>query len=779
MKRFFLLIISMVTVMFVTAQGNNLTVSSLQGTSVGSILQDHLAGDGVLLSGCQYPNINAMMQPAKFNGQTGNVSSPQIGTFNRNGFTNFPISTGLVMTTGNVSVAAGPNSSTSASSPVSPPYIESALNQYTTGTISSSASLEFDFIAMADTFCFNYVFASEEYCEFVNQPNVNDVFAFLLTGIDPVTFQTTTRNVAVVPGSITASNPNGTPVAISNVNHGYFGGSHSPTATGSSPSNSQYFICNGSNSNGVQYDGYTTKLAAQSTIFSCNTYHMKLAIANLGDQLYDSGVFLEEGSFYSPHVRVEQAWESEQGGDTLIQNCRNLDLTFSIEHPFITAYTSVIIQTGGDAVLGVDYSLTTDEGMELTVDNNEFFYQPGDTVELVHVTMLPTVTFTNPDQVKTAELYIVTQGCNGFPDLMDVFYKKDTIILHLQANDSVRLRDTAFVACDTLTYMEVQQVRGTENLSFQWSPATNIADPESLATACAITQSGTYHVVASDRWECMTDTATVEVTVVPRPDIDITYTPDHGCQPLPVTWQAQYSPDYATLHWTIYNDSSYTYVDSAVTLHTSLPDEGYYSAKLVVTSQPGCSDSLTLENVVHVAGYPHADFLFSPSEPQNGEEVFFYNQSTGTNLTDFVWNFGDGHSSYVQDPSHAYHLQESDLMTVRLTVTNSDGCSDDTIQVVPVEDNFAFYVPSAFTPNTDGVNEVFLPKVNGVANYEFVIYSRDGELIFYTNNPEQGWDGTLDGKPAPQGVYVWKINYARIGTPEEMKARNGSVTLVR
>ena len=115
MKRFFLSIISIATVMFVAAQGNNLTVSSLQGTSVGAILQDHLAGDGVLLSGCPYPDVNAMMQPAKFNNQTGNVSSPQIGTFNRNGFTNFPISTGLVMTTGNVSVAAGPNNSTSVS----------------------------------------------------------------------------------------------------------------------------------------------------------------------------------------------------------------------------------------------------------------------------------------------------------------------------------------------------------------------------------------------------------------------------------------------------------------------------------------------------------------------------------------------------------------------------------------------------------------------------------------------------------------------------------------
>ena len=201
MKRFFLLIISVVAVMFAAAQGNNLTVTSLQGSSVGSILQNHLAGDGVLLSGCPFPEINATMQPAKFNNQTGNVSSPQIGTFNRNGFSSFPFATGLVMTTGNVSVAAGPNSSSSSSSQVSSGYTESALSQYTTNTVNNSASLEFDFIAMADTFCFNYVFASEEYCEYVNS-SFNDVFAFILTGIDPVTFQTTTRNVAIVPGSM-------------------------------------------------------------------------------------------------------------------------------------------------------------------------------------------------------------------------------------------------------------------------------------------------------------------------------------------------------------------------------------------------------------------------------------------------------------------------------------------------------------------------------------------------------------------------------------------------
>ena len=737
-------------------------VTSLMGQPVDTILKYHVEGEGVKISN------------GKFNNQQGNVTYPQIGTFTVSNPA-FPISTGIILTTNAISGSLGSI------------YTENDLAPYSGGySLTNCSSLEFDFVAMADTFAFNYIFASYEYCEYVNS-QYNDVFAFLLTGgIDPVTYLPCNKNVAVVPGSITASNPSGIPVTINNVNHGYHSGSVGP---GTNPSNSQYFICNGSHTLGVAYDGFTTKLSASAPIFGCNTYHMKLAVCNVSDQALDSGVFIEEGSFYSPQIQIEQNWDTEEGGDTLVQNCRNLDLSFSIEHPFRTGYTSINIETGGDAVLGVDYSLIVENVSmntfdTLTVANNTFFYQPGDTVMPVHMKMLPSVEFTDPNQVKTVELYVVTQGCDGFPELMDLFHKQDTLIFHLRANDSVRLRDTAFTACDTLRYLEVEKVRGSDAISYVWltlagDTLQGINNPESLASECELTQSGTYKMIAHDQWNCMTDTATVEVTIVPRPEINITYTPDHGCQPLPVTWQAQYSPDYATLLWNIYNDSSYTYTDSAVTLHTSLADEGYYSAKLTVTTAPGCYDSLVLNNVVHVAGFPHADFVFSPSEPENGEEVFFYDLSTGTNITNYSWNFGDGHSSYVQEPSHAYHLQESDLMTVRLMVTNSDGCSDDTIQVIPVEDNYAFFVPNAFTPNTDGNNEVFLPRVHDVVDYEFLIFARNGEIIFYTNDPDTGWDGTFGGKPAPQGVYLWKINYARIGTPDEKMVRTGTVTLIR
>ena len=357
--------------------------------------------------------------------------------------------------------------------------------------------------------------------------------------------------------------------------------------------------------------------------------------------------------------------------------------------------------------------------------------------------------------------------------------------MYLRKNDSIKLRDTIFTRCEKLDSIRVEQVSGTGPFTYQWIDTIGIVDKHvvsdtaNLVTACNITESRTYKVAASDQWGCMTDTATVKVNIVPRPEFNVTYTPDHGCLPLPVTLQANYSPDSAKLQWVVSNDTLFSYIDSVPTIHPSLSVPGYYDIALFVESTPGCNDSLKYNNVIHVSDYPHADFTFGPDEPGNGEEVFFFNHSTGDNIIDYAWNFGDGHSSHIEEPSHTYHLTESDFMTVRLTVTNSDGCSDDTIQVLSVEDHFALFVPSAFTPNTDGINEVFQPKVNDVVNYDFTIYARTGELIFRTNSPEMGWDGTVQGKPAPQGVYLWKIHYAKIGTPEEMRMKMGTVTLIR
>lgn len=761
---------------------NNLTVSSMVGTPVETVLQQHLAGEGVLLSGCPYPDINSSFQPGKFNNVAGNVQSAQLGTFNRNN-SSFPFQTGIIMTTGNVSVAAGPNSGGSSSSTTGVSnYTDSQLSNMMSG-LEHCAALEFDFVASADTFAFNYIFASEEYPEFACS-NFNDVFAFFLSGIDPVTMVSfNNRNVAIIPGTITSSNPNGVPVTINSINSGPGSSGSSSGCTGTPGQYSSFYVGNPS---GVEYDGHTVALTAAATILACQKYHMKMAIGNVGDNGYDSGVFLEEGSFYSPRVTIEQDWENNLiGGDTLIQYCRDLDLTFKLPRPALTGTTDIIINTSGNAVMGQDYSLVTRDGMEITPATNVFTYQPGDTVQQIHVMILPTAQFTSDMPVKTVQIYVETQGCSS-TQYMDAFPPyKDTIVLYLRANDSIRLRDTVFTRCERLDYIEVEQVSGIGPFTYHWIDTIGIvdtlvvSDTANLVTACNITQSRTYKVAASDQWGCMTDTATVRVNIVPRPDFTVTYTPDRGCVPLSVTLNTQFSPDTAKLLWRIDNGTDYTYEDSLATIRPSLPSPGYYNVALYVESAPGCNDSLKYNNVIHVADYPHADFTFSPAEPGNGEEVLFFNSSTGDNITDYAWNFGDGHSSHVEEPSHTYHLTSSDFMTVHLTVTNSDGCSDDTIQVIPVEDHFALFVPSGFTPNLDSENEVFQPKVKDVVKYEFTIYARTGELIFHTNSPEMGWDGTVRGKPAPEGVYLWKIHYAKMGTPDEMMMKTGTVTLIR
>jgi gliding motility-associated-like protein len=97
---------------------------------------------------------------------------------------------------------------------------------------------------------------------------------------------------------------------------------------------------------------------------------------------------------------------------------------------------------------------------------------------------------------------------------------------------------------------------------------------------------------------------------------------------------------------------------------------------------------------------------------------------------------------------------------VQLTVTNSVGCQDSTLgRFVKIDGIYLLYIPNAFTPNGDGINEEFKPIGDAVdaEDYTFSIYNRLGELIFQTNNLNNGWNGTYKGKDLPNGVYVWKI----------------------
>ena len=757
----------------------NLTTSSLSGQAPNSIVQQHLAGDGVLLSGGVI-NLNGggttQLNPAKFNNNTGNVSTPQIGTFNSNGF-NFPISQGLIMTTGNVSVANGPNSSSSSSQSVADnqKYSDPMLSSIASSTINACSVLDFQFIAFADTFSFNYVFASEEYPEWACS-SYNDVFAFYLDGIDPITFLPSHKNVAIIPGTVL-------PVTINALNSGV-GTSGSSGTSGCHPGTySAFYVANhNTGTPGVEYDGYTVKLAAQSVILACQTYDMHLSVCNVGDNSYDSGVFLEEGSFYSPTIEIKPNANDVtvpdpylmQDGDTLVQNCKSADIIMDLPRPNMTAYT-VEFTYGGNASIGNDYFLTrygnNGEMINLDLNNSNFSFQ--DSTELhLFLTINPDATF---DQPKTVELYILTDYCVLYKD--DDQY--DTLRFVLMPNPKLQLTDTTLKACghcDMLT--TTIEGGGPMPVTYHWLEENAVQNANSLTTACNITSDMTLHLEATDYWGCMKDTAEVKVEITEEPVANPVITPTFGCAPLPVVLTAQNLPDDCDIVWTLTNDAD-TIVDNTNNAHLTLPNFGYYDVNLWVSTAPGCNDSILLTHAIHVADYPHASFTFTPDEAQNGQPVTFFNLSEGDNITNYQWLFGDGGTAYDTDPVHAYHVINSENMLVRLTVTNGDGCSDDTTMIVPVVDNFALWVPNSFTPNHDGNNEIFQPVVNDVAYYQLEIYNRTGELFFVTNSTELGWDGTVNGKPVQTGVYVWRITYAKYADPTYYYVREGELILIR
>lgn len=774
------------------AFSQNITVSSAVGMSVDTLLQRVLAGDGVAMSGD--PNEDFGLSPARFNNNVGNITRPQIGTFHKGG-SNFPFESGIIMTTGNISVAPGPNLLDGASVHVDgTEYVDSYLVPLATNTVIDGAALDFDFIAFSDTFAFNYIFASEEYPEYVCS-SYNDIFAFFLEGTDPVTLAPVKRNVAIIPNTVTAQHPNGIPVTINSVNNG---GHSVDVASGCYPYYQQYF---NDSPSGVEYDGSTTVLSAGAYILACQNYRMHLAIANVGDNNWDSGVFLEAGSFYSPQLSVEPTLDSailhHDGGaaDTLIQNCSKggLNMVFSLPIAPKSGY-DISMHFGGSAVYGVDYVAVKDSlhgGDTLSALNPTFSFQAGllpdgyldleDDSIAVRFSILPDADF-GDSVTKTVEAYITITLCSGF----DV-KKYDTLHFVLKRNDSIRLRehlsDTLLTFCRkcdrvTATFDEPSK----SPLLYRWiAPAGAVIEsPDSLSSAADITETVRLKFVARDPYGCQYDTADIKVVVNPMPEIgDYSITPDHGCVPLPVSCRVNGASGDFDYMWVASRGQTPIDTVRAAAGSFEFGEPGYYDLSLWASSASDCYDSLRVKNAVHVSAYPQASFTYEPEEPQNGREVVFTNTSHGEDIESSNWYFGDGGHSTEENPAHEYNLPSNDNMTVRLQVENADGCADDTSMVLSVNDNFAFWVPNSFSPNNDGLNDVFLPAVKDVASYRLLVFNRTGQTVFASDDVAQGWDGTADGKDVPAGVYVWRIEYVRYSNKSLSLVKTGQVILLR
>lgn len=199
---------------------------------------------------------------------------------------------GIIISTGNVADAQGPNSDTDIGTSLEGQTDDPDLSLAGSGVIHDRSGLEFDFIPLQPTVTFRYVFASEEYCEFVGA-SFNDIFGFFISGPGlNGPFSDGAVNLATIPGTNQA-------VSINNVN---FATNSSFYLDNEFPSVRSVANCGGGNAAGprfdvIEYDGQTVVLTATVELQTCQTYHIRLLVGDVADGDLDSAVFLEAGSF--------------------------------------------------------------------------------------------------------------------------------------------------------------------------------------------------------------------------------------------------------------------------------------------------------------------------------------------------------------------------------------------------------------------------------------------------------------------------------------------------
>ena len=210
-------------------------------------------------------------------------------------------------------------------------------------------------------------------------------------------------------------------------------------------------------------------------------------------------------------------------------------------------------------------------------------------------------------------------------------------------------------------------------------------------------------------------------------------------------------------------------------------NSGVYDVYLGVTSPTGCFVDTTFRNLIDVRDAPTADFFWTPDEPTNLLPDFrVFDASTGANRRRYTVRDRAGTVLFTTPlDDFDYTLRDTATVFITQLVTHPSGCVDTLTRPLNLRIINTFHAPNAFSPNGDGLNDVFLPVglLNGVTDFELRVWTRWGERVFRTDNPREGWDGTFNGRQSPGGGYLWDASFIDInGDPAAYK---GGVVLIR
>lgn len=271
----------------------------------------------------------------------------------------------------------------------------------------------------------------------------------------------------------------------------------------------------------------------------------------------------------------------------------------------------------------------------------------------------------------------------------------------------------------------------------------------------------TLLLISNTNGTCPIDSAEVTHLIHPNPIVKFSADVPKACPQHCVTFLDSTTAGntaITTWEWDFGNGKTGTGKNPAKVCY---PVPGPYTVSLKATSDKKCVSSVTKVGMIETYKNPVAHFIADPNPASVFDPVIhFYDQSLN-DVNQWMWDFGDGQTASPdkKNPVHRYPGENGETYRVKLLVINIHGCKDSTEMPVEIKDFYAFYIPNAFTPDANLVNDTFRGQGVGIAEFNMWIFDRWGNMIFEANDINKGWDGTVKGgsEVAMQDVYVWKV----------------------
>jgi gliding motility-associated-like protein len=366
-------------------------------------------------------------------------------------------------------------------------------------------------------------------------------------------------------------------------------------------------------------------------------------------------------------------------------------------------------------------------------------------------------------------------GCNSDTVSVNALLAPE-ITLNVQNGD-----DSTFVCLYSCAELVAQSGGGNGATSIEWYVMPNDIVPFSLEDTVVQCPSDTltYFAIASDG--CSQPVVdSLYVIVWETPIVTILADTLEGCYPLTVNFTYEIdNPDLAsTCVWDF--DNGFTQAICADVSYTYPYFDEYYPSFSAITSR-GCVGTDTLDVPITVHGYPEIDFTWEPQPVTVLDSVVTFSNLTENAIT-YNWDFAGLGQSQEFNPTVAFPDVDLAIYQVCLEATSFYGCVDTVCKDIFMESILEVFVPNAFTPDGDDINDVFVPVVDGVAedNYKFTIVDRWGSEIFVTDEIGKPWTGGVNGGGyyVQNDVYIWRLEVESLhdGSIQVFK---GFVTLIR